>query len=108
MGGGFGVWGVWGLVFFDQVEEHGRGKDGARGGGGGLGVGGGGGCGFSPSGRKRGGGEGGGGGGRGGSELLHVVQLAVVAVKGEELGVCAALYNRAVVYDANHVGVLYR
>ena len=44
----------------------------------------------------------------GGSELLHVVQLAVVAVKGEELGVCAALYNRAVVYDANHVGVLYR
>ena len=96
MGGGFGVWcsstwskntgaqggrgwGVWGLVFFDLVEEYGRGgRTGRR--------------------RRRG----------GGSELLHVVQLAVVAVKGEELGVCAALYNRAVVYDANHVGVLYR
>ena len=75
---GDGGW-VAGLGFFDLVEEYGRGKDGAG------------------EARRR-----------GGSELLHVVQLAVVAVKGEELGVCAALYNRAVVYDANHVGVLYR
>lgn len=81
--------GVWGLGFFDQVEEYGEGHRG--------------GTGTAREGRgaarhRRG----------GGSELLHVVQLAVVAVKGEELGVCAALYNRAVVYDANHVGVLYR
>ena len=42
-----------------------------------------------------------------GLKALHVVQLLVIAVEGDQFVVCAALYDASFVYDAYLVGVLY-